>query len=96
MREANPDAIVIEAASPISVDHPDRIRGKSVLVVVDGPTLTHGGMTYGAGVIAAEKFGAEDIIDPRETRLWLCNHIEAAQNYLRTELGPKAKYGTRP
>ena len=73
--EANPEAIVIEAASPISVDHPERIRGKDVLVVEDGPTLTHGGMTYGAGVIAAQKFGAEDIIDPRP---WVKGAIKEA------------------
>jgi predicted GTPase len=65
VKKANPKAILIEAASPIYVEKPELIRGKSVLVVEDGPTLTHGGMTYGAGVIAAEKFGAKDIIDPR-------------------------------
>ncbi|MGB2980734.1 MAG: cyclic 2,3-diphosphoglycerate synthase [Candidatus Zixiibacteriota bacterium] len=75
VRETNPSAIMIEAASPISVDHPDRIRGKSVLVVEDGPTLTHGGMTYGAGVIAAQKFGAEEIIDPRP---WVKGDIKEA------------------
>lgn len=61
----NSDAVIIEGASPISVDRPDLIRDKKVLVIEDGPTLTHGEMTYGAGVIAAQKFGAEDIIDPR-------------------------------
>jgi predicted GTPase len=75
VRETNPGAIMIEAASPISVDHPERIRGKKVLVVEDGPTLTHGGMTYGAGVIAAEKFGAADIIDPRP---WVRGAIKEA------------------
>jgi predicted GTPase len=61
----NPRAIVIEAASPIQVDDPSIIRGKRVLVIEDGPTLTHGGMEYGAGVIAAERFGAEELVDPR-------------------------------
>jgi predicted GTPase len=61
----NPDAIVIEAASPVYADNPSLIRGKRVLVVEDGPTLTHGGMLYGAGVVAAEQFGAAAIIDPR-------------------------------
>jgi predicted GTPase len=65
VKMANPKAILIEAASPIHIQKPELIRGKEVLVVEDGPTLTHGGMTYGAGVIAAEKFGAKDIIDPR-------------------------------
>ncbi len=65
IRELNPDAIVIDGASPLSVDNPELIKGKNVLVVEDGPTLTHGEMKYGAGVVAAEKFGAEDLIDPR-------------------------------
>lgn len=61
----NPDAVVIDAESPISIEDPDFIKGKRVLVVEDGPTLTHGGMKYGAGVVAAEKFGAKEIVDPR-------------------------------
>jgi len=62
---ANPQAMVIEAASPIFVDDPGSIAGKSVLVIEDGPTLTHGEMKYGAGVVAAQRFGAAHIIDPR-------------------------------
>jgi len=65
IRMANPDAIIVDAASPIQVDDPSVIRGKRVLVVEDGPTLTHGEMTYGAGTVAAEKFGASDMVDPR-------------------------------
>ena len=65
IRELNPDAIVIDGASPISVDNPDLIKGANVLVVEDGPTLTHGEMKYGAGVVAAEKYGAADLVDPR-------------------------------
>jgi len=61
----NPKAEIIEANSPISVDHPELIKGKRVLVVEDGPTLTHGEMEYGAGMIAAWDFGAKEIIDPR-------------------------------
>jgi predicted GTPase len=61
----NPNVQVIEAASPIFVDDPASIRGKRVLVIEDGPTLTHGEMAYGAGVIAAQRFGASEIIDPR-------------------------------
>ena len=60
-----PEAILIEAASPLTVDHPELIRGKRVLVVEDGPTLTHGEMKYGAGVVAAQKYGAKEIVDPR-------------------------------
>lgn len=65
IREMNPRAQILEAASPLLVDHPEAIRGKRVLVVEDGPTLTHGEMSYGAGMVAAERFGAAEIIDPR-------------------------------
>jgi predicted GTPase len=61
----NPNAIVIDAASPIQVTDPIAMRGKRVLVVEDGPTLTHGEMKYGAGVVAAERFGAAELVDPR-------------------------------
>jgi predicted GTPase len=61
----NPDALVIEGASPLFVDDPEAIRGKRVLVVEDGPTLTHGEMAYGAGFVAAKRFGAGEIVDPR-------------------------------
>ncbi len=65
VRAINPQATIIEAASPIFVENPDEIRGKKVLVVEDGPTLTHGEMAYGAGVVAARRFGAAEIVDPR-------------------------------
>jgi predicted GTPase len=65
VRQVNPTAQLVEAASPIFVDDPGAIRGKRVLVIEDGPTLTHGEMAYGAGVIAAQRFGATEIIDPR-------------------------------
>jgi len=61
----NPDAVFVEGASPLFVDDPAAIRGKRVLVVEDGPTLTHGGMAYGAGWVAARRFGAGEIVDPR-------------------------------
>lgn len=60
-----PDAVIMEAASPLFVEDPGAIRGKRVLVVEDGPTLTHGGMAYGAGWVAARRFGAAEIVDPR-------------------------------
>lgn len=63
--KVNPDAVVIDGASPIKVDDPSVIRGKKVLVVEDGPTLTHGEMKLGAGVVAAQKFGAAELVDPR-------------------------------
>jgi predicted GTPase len=61
----NPKAIVIDGASPIKVDDPSVIRGKRVLVVEDGPTLTHGEMKIGAGTVAARKYGASSLVDPR-------------------------------
>ncbi|MBZ0267699.1 cyclic 2,3-diphosphoglycerate synthase [bacterium] len=64
--QLNPNAVIIEAASPISVEKPELIRGKRVVVVEDGPTLTHGGMAYGAGRVAAKRYGAAEIIDPHE------------------------------
>ena len=65
IEKVNPKAIVIDGASPISVDDPSLINGKKVLVVEDGPTLTHGGMKLGAGTVAARKFGAAELVDPR-------------------------------
>ena len=65
VRKVNPKATIIEGASPVTVEHPELIRGKRVLVVEDGPTLTHGEMKYGAGVVAAQKLGAKEIVDPR-------------------------------
>jgi predicted GTPase len=65
IRETNPKAVVIDAASPLTVNHPGLIRNKRALVVEDGPTLTHGGMKFGAGFIAAQKNGASEIVDPR-------------------------------
>jgi predicted GTPase len=61
----NPGAEIIDANSPILVDHPELIKGKRVLAIDDGPTLTHGGMSFGAGVVAAKKYGAKELIDPR-------------------------------
>lgn len=65
IRRINPQARIVDAASPIFVEDPDSIRGKRVLVIEDGPTLTHGEMEYGAGTVAAVKFGAKELVDPR-------------------------------
>src|SRR5690554_1062791 len=65
IRLVNPTARIVDAASPIRVVNPELIQGKRVLVVEDGPTLTHGGMKLGAGIIAAQKYGAAEIVDPR-------------------------------
>jgi predicted GTPase len=75
IQEMNPGATIIEAASPVTVEDPGAIRGKRVLVVEDGPTLTHGEMAYGAGVIAAQRFGAASIVDPRP---WVVGSIAKA------------------
>jgi predicted GTPase len=61
----NPKAVIIEAASPLFIDNPEAIRGKRVLVIEDGPTLTHGEMAYGAAWVAARRYGAAEIVDPR-------------------------------
>ena len=65
IEQVNPNAVIVEAASPLTVENPEVIKGKRVLVVEDGPTLTHGEMKIGAGVVAARRFGAAEIIDPR-------------------------------
>lgn len=65
IRMVNPEAIIVYTTSPIRADYPDKIAGKKVLVIEDGPTLTHGGMAYGAGFLAAGKYGAAEIVDPR-------------------------------
>lgn len=65
IRAANPRATIVEAASPVAADHPDLITGRKVLVVEDGPTVTHGEMRFGAGTVIARKLGAREIVDPR-------------------------------
>jgi predicted GTPase len=65
IRSVNPKAQIIDAASPIRVERPDVIAGRRVLVIEDGPTLTHGEMKFGAGIMAAQSFGAAEIVDPR-------------------------------
>ncbi len=65
IKTVNPTATVLEAASPITADRPELVMGKKVLVIEDGPTITHGGMPYGAGTVLAKNFGAAEIIDPR-------------------------------
>jgi predicted GTPase len=88
----NPRAWIVEAASPILVDDPAVIHGRRVLVIEDGPTLTHGGMEYGAGTIAARRFGAREIVDPRP---YTVDSITAAyQNYPKIgRLLPAMGYG---
>jgi predicted GTPase len=68
----NPDAVVIDAASMLTIEDPEVVRGKRVLAVEDGPTLTHGGMKIGAGIVAATKYGAVEFVDPRP---WLVGKL---------------------
>jgi predicted GTPase len=96
VRMANPNALIVEATSPISVDEADAkaIRGKRVLAVEDGPTLTHGDMSFGAGILAARKFGASEIIDPRPYAVGSIR--EAFQRYPKTgAVLPALGYGAK-
>lgn len=86
VRSANPRAKIVEAASPISVDDSSKIFGKRVLVVEDGPTLTHGEMSYGAGVVAAEKYGALELVDPREYAVGSIKEVYAKYSQIGTLL----------
>jgi len=78
----NPYAKVIEAASPITVDHPELIKGKRVLAIEDGPTITHGEMSYGAAVIASKKLGASEIVDPRPYAVGSIDEVFAKYRHL--------------
>ena len=94
IQATNPQATVIEAASPIFVDDPKAITGKRVLVVEDGPTLTHGGMAYGAGIVAAKRFSAAEIVDPRPYAVG--SIVETFKEYPQTgPLLPAMGYGKR-
>jgi predicted GTPase len=88
----NPEAEIILANSPITVEKPDSVKGKKVLVVEDGPTLTHGGMAYGAGVIAAQKLGAGELLDPRPYAVGSIKSTFAKYNHL-SKLLPAMGYG---
>jgi predicted GTPase len=88
----NPDAVVIEAASPLTVADPSAIRGKRVLVIEDGPTLTHGEMQYGAGYVAARRFGAAEIVDPRPFAVGSINATYAKYPHISAIL-PAMGYG---
>jgi predicted GTPase len=94
IRAVNPQAIVVKANSPVAVEDPSRIRGQRVLVVEDGPTLTHGEMTYGAGYVAAKKFGAAAIVDPRESAVGSIKKTFAKYPHVRDVL-PAMGYGRK-
>jgi predicted GTPase len=72
LKQLNADAVVVKAASPVRVEDPELVAGRRVLVIEDGPTLTHGEMSYGAGVVAARRLGAAEIVDPRP---WLVGSL---------------------
>ncbi len=92
LRKLAPDAVILDGASPLFVDDPAQIKGKRVLVVEDGPTLTHGEMAYGAGWVAARKFGAAEIIDPRPFAVGTI--LETFQKYPTTgDVLPAMGYG---
>jgi len=65
IKTVNPNAMVLDAASPITIDNPELIKGKRALIIEDGPTLTHGGMPYGAATIITQKLGASEIVNPK-------------------------------
>lgn len=88
----NPQAKIIMANSPITVDDPETVAGKKVLVIEDGPTLTHGEMAYGAGVIAAEKLGAAELLDPRPYAVGTIKDTFAKYSHL-SRLLPAMGYG---
>jgi len=81
--QVNPGALVIEGRSPVTVEDPEAIRGKRVLVIEDGPTLTHGEMRYGAGVVAAKQHGAAEIVDPRDYAVGTMRDV-----YAKYDVGP--------
>lgn len=83
VKHLNPSAAVVRAESEVRVEHPEEVAGKRVLIIEDGPTLTHGEMAFGAGVVAAERFGAAEIVDPRP---WATNSLREV--YERYEVGP--------
>ena len=92
IRAHNPDASVLQADSPISVADPDAVRGKRVLVIEDGPTLTHGEMAYGAGHVAAKRLGAAEIVDPRPHAQGSLAEVFAKFSQI-TEILPAMGYG---
>jgi predicted GTPase len=92
IRRINPRARIIRAESPVGVDDPAAVRGKRVLVVEDGPTLTHGEMAFGAGHVAAREFGAAEIVDPRPHATGSIKDTYAKYDHI-TEILPAMGYG---
>ena len=93
-KKVNPSAIVIKANSALFLKNSDQIKGKKVLVIEDGPTVTHGGMGYGAGFVAAQRFGAGSIVDPRPAALGSIKATFEKYNHLEKVL-PAMGYGDK-
>ncbi len=94
IRMVNPKAKVLEAASPVTVDKPELIKDRRVLVIEDGPTLTHGNMPYGAGAIIAKQLGAREMVDPRPYAVGSIKETYEKYTHLATIL-PAIGYGER-
>jgi len=94
VRAVNPEAMIVRAASPVSVEHPEMVEGKKVLLVEDGPTLTHGGMAYGAAHVAANQHGAAQIVDPRPYAQGSIKGVFERYGHL-TEILPAMGYGKK-
>ena len=88
----NPTAPIVRAASPVQLDYPALVKGRRVLVIEDGPTITHGGMTYGAGYVAAKSAGAIEIVDPRTSAASEIRDVFAAYPHIGLVL-PAVGYG---
>jgi len=94
VRALNPRALVLRANSPVTVGDPEAVKGKRVLVIEDGPTLTHGEMRYGAGLVAARKLQAAEIVDPRPYAQGSIKQVFAKYPHL-TQILPAMGYGGR-
>jgi predicted GTPase len=92
IRSANPEAPVFESTMPLTVDDASAVLGKRVLVIEDGPTVTHGGMAYGAGVLAAKQYGAAALVDPRPAAVGSLRETFRANPHL-DHLLPAMGYG---
>lgn len=93
-KAVNPNATILEAASPITADNPDLVKGKRVLVIEDGPTLTHGNMLYGAGTIMAKNFGAGEIVNPKPYAVGSIKKTYEKYSHVGSIL-PAMGYGTK-
>ncbi len=92
LKQLNPDAVVIKAISEITIDKPELVKGRRVLVIEDGPTVTHGDMTYGVGLIAAKRFHASEIVDPRKNAVGIVKDTFKKYGHL-TQVLPTIGYG---